>query len=130
VLRRTGVAPGGGPGKKLLTGDAWVDTVRIARDLGDTSLLLPDGIDHLADLPSQLFDAVRFALGFLSFDELPKDERPPRNIWMDGPELRKWFKAVERRREEKFGLSKDDMSDQIDGPVEENDVEGILGMSR
>lgn len=96
------------------------------------SLLLPDGVDHLADLPAPLFDAIRRALGFLTFDELPKDERPPRSIWMDGEELSKWFKAVERRRAEKYGLESDGkMSDAtIDGPVSENDVEGILGMKR
>lgn len=51
---------------------------------------------------------------------------------MDGEELSKWFKAVERRRAEKYGLESDGkMSDAtIDGPVSENDVEGILGMKR
>lgn len=68
-------------------------------------------------------------LGFLSFDELPREERPPRSIWMEGPELRKWFKAVEERREEKFGL-RDKGEESYDGPVQENDVEGILGMKR
>jgi hypothetical protein len=60
----------------------------------------------------------------------PKDERPPREIWNDSRELSKWFKAVEKRREEKYG-DPDRISDEkIDGPVETNDVETLLGMRR
>lgn len=93
------------------------------------SLLLPDGISHLADLPYQLFHALRLALGFLSFDELPKDERPPRSIWLVGDEMRQWFKAVERQRDRKYGLkSEDGVSDDIEGPVEQNDTARLLGL--
>jgi hypothetical protein len=92
------------------------------------SLLLPEGIEHLADLPYVMFNAIRDALGYLGFDELPTDERPPRSIWDSGKELRRWFKAVEVRREEKFGLKSGDK--QIEGPVEENDVYGLLGMKK
>lgn len=72
------------------------------------SLLLPEGIDRLDDLPYTLWNAIRVALGFLNFDELPKDERPPRDIWLDGDEMRKHWTAVERRREEKYGTSSED----------------------
>lgn len=77
-----------------------------------------------------MFDAIRNALGWLTFDELPRDERPPRNIWTDGKRLSAHFRAVERRREEKYGGSQSDVSDQIDGPVEQNDTEALLGLRR
>jgi hypothetical protein len=44
-VQRPGVAPVKGRGGKLLTDDAWIDTVRIARDLGDVSAVLPEGIE-------------------------------------------------------------------------------------
>lgn len=89
------------------------------------SHLLPDGIDHLADLPHTLFNAIRMAFGFLSFDELPKDEKPPRKIWLDGDEMKKWWKAVERKRKAKYG-GDDDIDVDIEGDVSENDTERIL----
>jgi hypothetical protein len=103
-----------------------LDTVRIARDLGDVSLLLPEGIDHLLDLPHTLFNAVRSALSFLGFEELPNDERPPRDIWLNNKLLREWFKAVQRKRKERM----ENPEEQIDGDVSENDTEGLLGMKR
>jgi hypothetical protein len=81
----------GGPGK-LSAGDAWVDTVRIARDFGTVAELLPDGIEDVRDSrTSSRRSAPRCVI--LSFDELPEDERPPRRIWNDGEKL-----AVVRRR--------------------------------
>jgi hypothetical protein len=72
-----------------------------------------------------MFDALRQTLAFLSFDELPADERPPRKIWLKGKELREWMKAVERRRKEKYGS---ESGDDIDGPVSTNDTKALLGM--
>lgn len=67
------------------------------------SQLLPEGIDRLDDVPYTYWNALRLALGFLTFSELPKDERPPRSIWMDGDEMRKHWSAVERMRDERYG---------------------------
>lgn len=92
------------------------------------SALLPDGITHLLDLPSTLFDAIRDALGYLDFDELPRDERPPRAIWRDTRALRKWFKKVEAKREAEMRGDKSIADEEIDGPVSHNDVYGILGV--
>jgi hypothetical protein len=73
--------------------------------------MLPEGIDRLDDCPYTYWNAVRMALGFLGFDELPKDERPPRKIWLDGDEMRKHWTAVERIREEKYGTGSGDSQD-------------------
>lgn len=39
---------------------------------------------------------------FLSFDELPDNERPPRRIWTDGEKLNDWFARVKRNREDEM----------------------------
>lgn len=77
--------------------------MRIARDLGDVSQLLPDGIGRLRDAPARFHQAIKSALIFLSFDELPEDDIPPRNIWTDGRRMKDWFADVRRRNKEKVG---------------------------
>lgn len=62
-------------------------------------------------------NAVKMALVYLSFDELPKEERPPREIWDQGDKLDDWFKAVEKRREEKYGKDGDSPG-EIEDPVQ------------
>lgn len=66
------------------------------------SLLLPEGITHLADLPHNLHDAIRLALFFLSFEDLPKKEQPPRHIWLDNERMREWSDMVKRMREDEM----------------------------
>ena len=96
----------------------WLDTVRIARDLGSVSDLLPEGITNLADCPYNIHDAITKALLFLSFaEELEEGERPPKRIWLDPPRLKKWFDAVKLKREEKYGT---DGKKGIEGPAVDN----------
>lgn len=85
-------------------------------------MLFPPGIRRLYDLPYVIFDAIRYGLMFLGYEELPKDEQPPRSIWWDGDAMKKWWKAVERKRKAKYGGGDDgDIGDvPIDGPVSEN----------
>jgi len=78
------------------------------------SELLPDGIDDVRDIPHVLFEAIRSALVFLSFDELPKVERPPRRIWLDGDALRAHFDEIDRRRKDESAGG----PGPIDDPVE------------
>lgn len=96
-----------------MTDDSWLDTVRIARDFGTIRELFPPGITDLRDIPYRWFDAIRMALMFISFDELEKEERPPKHIWLDDEQLGEWFKAVEKRRKEKYS------SDGGPGPIED-----------
>lgn len=76
--------------------------MRIARDLGDVSHVLPDGIRKLRDAPHQFAKAMRAALMFLSFEELPAEDVPPRNIWLDGKELKQWFEEVRRKNRQRI----------------------------
>lgn len=91
--------------------------MRFARDCGDLSLLFPDGIATIRELPYNIFDAIKLALVFLTYEELESEERPPKKIWLDGEAMSKWWKAVKRRREAKYSGKG---SDDIDGPVERN----------
>lgn len=69
--------------------------------------LLPEGITHMADMPHTIHDAITAGLTFVSFDELPKDERPPKLIWWDKDQMRSWWAMVERKRDEKYGAGGD-----------------------
>lgn len=74
-----------------------MDTVRIARELGGVSQLLPDDCDGLADAPFNLVDAISTALGFLSFEEFPREERPPRRIWFDPEAMESHWQQVKAK---------------------------------
>lgn len=93
------------------------------------SQLFPEGITKLDDLPYTHFDAILTGLQFLAFEELIKEERPPRDIWMEPKKLKEHFDLVERRRKAKYGGDDGDIRDvPIDGPVEQNDVMKELGL--
>jgi hypothetical protein len=79
--------------------EGWLNTVRLARDLGDISSLFPPGVTRLWDLPHTLHTAIRSALYFLSFEELPEKERPPRHMWLDGESMTQWWREVKANRE-------------------------------
>lgn len=53
----------------------------------------------LIDLPFTHHDAILYALGFLSFEKLPEEERPPKSIWLDDDKMTAWWDEVERMRE-------------------------------
>jgi hypothetical protein len=81
--------------------EAWLETVRLARDCGDISSLFPPGITRLWDLPHTLHSAIRLALIFLRFEELPKEERPPKRMWLDADKMTLWWAEVKRNRDSK-----------------------------
>jgi hypothetical protein len=79
--------------------EAWLNTVRIARDCGDISSLLPPGVTSLLDCPFPLWESIRLALYFLSFEELESKERPPKHIWLDADRMTAHWAEVKRNRE-------------------------------
>lgn len=91
------------------------------------SELLPDGIADLRDLPHHVYNLIRRALVFLSFDDLEEDERPPRRLWLDDDALSDHFKVVRRRRQEKYGGGSggSDGPGPIEDPVS-NHAAGLL----
>lgn len=92
--------------------------------MGDVSSLFPPGVTHLADVPYHLHDAISKGMAFVGFDELPSEERPPKHIWLDEEKLRKWFDAVEKRREEKFSGNSD--RQPIEDPVENEAASSLV----
>lgn len=79
--------------------EGWLNTVRLARDCGDLSSLFPPGITRAVDLPFTVSQAIRMGLFYLSLEELPTKERPPRHIWQDAEKMDAWFQEVKRNRE-------------------------------
>lgn len=78
---------------------------------------MPDWCDGIHDMPYLLFDRLLMARVFISYDEvLPKEEQPPKRIWLDTKKLKVWFEEVDRKREAKM---KGDSS-EIEGPVDRN----------
>jgi hypothetical protein len=87
------------------------------------SALLPEGYSDLKDVPHVFFEAVRFALVVISFDELSTEERPPKRIWRDNEALSEWFDAVKRRRDEQSGV---DGRKPIEDPVQNEAAKGLI----
>lgn len=81
--------------------ETWLDTVRMARDCGNISSLFPPGITQLWQLPYTIHAAIKFALYFLSFENLPySEDAPPKHIWLDSEKMTEWWRAVKQRREQ------------------------------
>lgn len=100
-----------------------MDTVRLARDMGTVSTLLPPGIATAADMPHTLFTAIRMGLSFLSFEELPQEEQPPKRIWLSPDKLGNWFAEVKKRREKEYGK---DGKKGIDDPVQNEAAKSLI----
>ncbi len=101
-----------------------MDTVRIARDFGTVSQLLPPGLT-LLDSPYVVVNAIRMAVVFLSWREnLRPKEVPPKGIWLDGKKLEKWFKDIEQKREDE--MKSKDNSGEWDGEMKRNSAIDML----
>ena len=87
------------------------------------SAVLPEGIDHLADCPYTLHQAIVFALRVLDYEDFPIEERPPKRIWMDNEKINEWFKKVERDRKKKYSGGTPEDEDEEDEEAEMNDVD-------
>lgn len=74
------------------------------------SALLPEGCRSLVDAPYVLHDGIVMALHFLRFEELPREEQPPRRIWLDKDKLSAHWNGVERMRKQKYGVKDDGAS--------------------
>lgn len=91
------------------------------------SVLFPEGVRSLADMPYQLHDAISVGLQFLRFTEMESEESPPRKIWLDSDQLTSHFKAVEKRREEKYNTDSSGTSKEIEDPVTNDAARLLLG---
>lgn len=103
----------------------WLDTLRVAKEHGNLDALLPPGVRNWRDCPHTIFEAVRLGHIFLSFEELPEDERPARRIWLDPAQLTAWFDDVKRRRESQSSGSRD-WDRSIEDPVSNEAARGLI----
>lgn len=88
---------------------------------GDFSDLFPDGIQEAA---YDHVTAVNLALQVLSwFENLPKDEQPPRHIWWSEKLLDQWFADVREQRSAGPGQkAKSSYQSAQDVPMEQNEL--------
>jgi hypothetical protein len=85
--------------------------------MGTVQSLFPPGITDLRELPGGYFDAITMALSFLSFEELPSEDRPPRRIWLSHEKLKAHFDAVKARQKEKADPDNEPIEDPVDNPA-------------
>lgn len=99
-----------------MTDEAWIGTVRIARDLGNVATLLPPFVRTLHDLPYRLFEAIQMALMVCGWqDNLEEKEQPPKSIWLNARKLRDHMENVRRnRKREMEGKGSHDIEDPVD----------------
>jgi len=103
-----------------------VDTVRLVRDFGTISELFPEGVDDVRDLPYILFDSIRYAMLFASFDDnLDLDERPPKRVWLDNDKLKAHMEWVRRKRDRE--MKGESAKKEIEDPVDNDLAKGIRG---
>ena len=63
-------------------------------------LPLTEGLDTAEDLPHTISSAILYRLKIDSFNELPKDKRPPRDLWNKSHKLEEFFDEVFDRKEQ------------------------------
>ena len=79
----------------------------------------------ISEAPYDIVMAVNSSLTVLSwFENLPKDEQPPRWIWWSGELLDDWFTEVRERRDSRShgGRKRSSWDDGEDVPLSDNDL--------
>lgn len=59
-----------------------------------TGIPLAEGLENVTDLPHTLSYAVLYRERIDSFNELPKDKRPPRNLWDKPAALEEFLNTI------------------------------------
>jgi hypothetical protein len=111
-----------------MTSEAFIETVRVARDLGHGIRdLLPPWAHSIADAPYSLVSNISFALTVLRWREnLDDHEVPPKRIWLNGDALKAWFETVKSNRRREMRGEDPDRSQDIEDPVENAAARGLL----
>jgi hypothetical protein len=98
-----------------------LDTIRIARDFGTVSQVLPPGLS-LYDAPHTFVEAIRSTIVFLGWqDNLESKEIPPKRVWLDAKKLDAWFKDVKAKREDEM-KGRSNTAEGWDGDMVQNDA--------
>ncbi|GAC1522425.1 MAG: hypothetical protein NVS3B1_07780 [Marmoricola sp.] len=81
------------------------------------SQLLPVECEGLADAPYTVVNAISTALAFLSFEEWPREDRPPKRIWFKPEEMESHWQRVKKQM---GSGGANDIDRPIEGPAEDN----------
>jgi len=73
---------------------------------------LAEGLETALDLPHTLSYAIRYREQLDSFNELPKDKRPPRNLWDKPYELTQFLDRVFKNDDKQKGTEFYDVNDE------------------
>jgi hypothetical protein len=99
-----------------MTSEAFIETVRVARDLGHGIRdLLPPWAHSIADAPYSLVSNISFALTVLRWREN-----------LDDHALKAWFETVKSNRRREMRGEDPDRSQDIEDPVENAAARGLL----
>lgn len=79
------------------------------------SVLLPEGISSLNDIPYTLHHAIMAGFRWCKIQDLPFDEQPPREIWEDDEAMTAHWKKVQADRRAKYGVPGDDDDPGVEG---------------
>ena len=97
-----------------------------AKQSGNGSLLWPSNCASIEDIPWDLTIVIEHAYRILQWQEnLGKDEMPPKWMWHLEKKLESWFRSVDEKRKERYGVHDKDSSD--DEPVMKNEYAERFG---
>lgn len=74
-------------------------------------------IEDVASLPHTISYVLRKAAQISSFNELPKDKRPPEYMWDNPDELERWFDKV-------FDYDSGSKPDSLTFEISDDEIEG------
>lgn len=98
--------------------------MRFVREFGTVEQIMPQGITTLRELPYPLFNAVRVGMLYLGFEELSREDQPPRRIWQDSDALKVWFDDVRSRNGSRS--EPDSWERNIEDPVDNEAARSLI----
>lgn len=90
-------------------------------------MLYPKGAERISDLPWFLQVAIEHGMSVLNwYENLPKNEVPPRYLWADVDGLELWWKKIEERRSDGLPSMADSDDDKGTDSGTDNDLTRAL----
>ena len=89
--------------------------------------MYPEGAERISQIPWFLQTAIEHAMTVLNwYENLPKNEVPPRHLWADVDGLDLWWKKIEERRSDGVPSMPDSENDKSTDSGTDNDLTRAL----